>query len=130
MSVFADVTLSFGGTDYVIPAKKVMGAIHRIEDVITISELYAASAKQNLKFSVIARAYGEALRYAGAVIEDEEVYAGMFAGEASAQNITSAVHGLLAMMIPPTAREESANAKPGNGAKPKAAAPSSRKRSR
>lgn len=129
MGVFRDIILPWEGQDYTIPSNKVMGAIARIEDVLTIKELYEASAGGNIKFTRIAAAFGEALRYAGAKVSDDEVYGAMFAGAESQHVIVSAISGLLSMMIPPAAHKEGpADAKPGN-APSKAVARSSRKRS-
>lgn len=132
MGVFADVTLNWDGKDYVIPAKKVLRAIGRVESVLTIKELYAATSGGDIKFERIATAYGEALRFAGAPVDDDDVYAGLFAGQESQETIIQAISGLLAIMIPPSAMKEAADATPGKApvpAKTKAAAPSSRKRS-
>lgn len=127
MGVFRDIILPWKGTDYTIPSKKVMGAIAAIEDVLTIKELYDASSGGNIKFTRIAGAFGAALRYAGAEVEDDEVYAAMFAGEESQAVVVTAITGLLTMMIPPGAVQESATAEPGNAPAKKAAARSSRK---
>lgn len=131
MGVFADITLEWGGAKHVIPSKKVMGCIARIENVLTIKELYDALRGGEVKFTKIAAAFGEALRYAGAEVDDEEVYSGMFQGEESQATIIGAISTLLHLMIPPGAQKESAKATPGNAPKKaKAAAPSSSKRSK
>lgn len=126
MGVFQPIKLEWKGEPFTVPADRVMGAIAVIEDVVTLKEIYEAGAKGKVKLSRIASAYGALLRYAGAKVEDDEVYEGMFAvdsGKAAAAAVTS----LLSMMVPPNA-----GGKP-NGAAGKsqpAAVPSSKKPSK
>lgn len=117
MGVFDDIRLNWQGTDYVIPANKVMGAIARIEDVITLTEIYEASQQRSVKFSRVASAYGAVLRHAGADVTDEAIYAGMFDGGNAAAAVRDALTGLLNMMIPPTAKSAQKEAPRGNGSK-------------
>jgi len=106
MGVFDDIRLNWQGTDYVIPANKVMGAIARIEDIITLTEIYEASQRRSVKFSRVASAYASVLRYAGAKVTDEEVYLGMFDGQSAITAVQEALTGLLSMMIPPAAKTD------------------------
>lgn len=117
MGVFDDIHLNWQGRDYVIPANKVMGAIARIEDVITLTEIYEASQQRSVKFSRVSSAYGAVLRYAGADVTDEAIYAGMFAGQSAAAAVRDALTGLLSMMIPPSAKTIQKEAPRGNASK-------------
>ena len=95
MSIFQDVVLSYDGSEYRVKSNDVMRLIAKIEDVITIGEL----TNGNVKFAKLAMAYGEALRFAGANVDDDAVYKAIYTakGVVSAQD---AVSGLLALMIP------------------------------
>lgn len=110
--MFEDVHLDWGGRRYTIAASKVMGAIKRIEDEITLGEVQAAARRGNLPMGKIAAAYAGVLGYAGCEVSAEEVYAGMFAAgnETDASVIVSAMVGLLGMMIPPQAVIDAADA--------------------
>jgi len=125
MGVFKDIELEWRGSKLTIPANRVMGAIALIEESITLKEIFEAGAKGKVKLSKISAAYGSVLRYAGAKVDDEEVYAGMFAGESSAAAASAAVTGLLSMMVPPGGMGVASGGK----SKP-AAVPSSKKPSK
>ena len=99
MSVFQPVTLAWQGKEYEIESDKVMMLIAKIEDVITLSEVYNYAQKGAAPVAKIAMAYGVALRYAGASVRDDEVYKGLFGG--GDDSIPAALNALLAMMIPP-----------------------------
>lgn len=107
MSGFDDIKLGWKGKQYTIPARKALGAIARIEQVITLKELTQYAQRETAPMAMLAQAYGSVLRYAGAEVEDEEVYAGMFGaggGDMSAA-ISEAVQALMMMMIPPAIRK-------------------------
>ncbi|HEV7284317.1 MAG TPA: hypothetical protein VGN75_05630 [Kaistia sp.] len=120
MGVFDDIRLNWQGTDYVIPANKVMGAIARIEDVITLTEIIQMSRQGRVKFAAIASAYAAVLRYAGVQITDEQVYQGLFKDNTAAI-VNAALAGLLQMMLPPDSAEKK-DAPQGNAVAPTAAA--------
>jgi hypothetical protein len=104
MSAFADQKLTWAGKEYVIPARKLLGAIARVEEVITLRELIGFLGAGQFPLAKISQAYGAVLRYAGADLADEEIYEGMFA-DGSAQVATAlAMQGLMEMMIPPSVR--------------------------
>ncbi len=129
MQVFEDVTLTWEGASYLIPSNRVMGAIARIEDVLTLYELAEASKGRGIKLSHLAQAFATALRYAGATITDEEVFQGLFANANTSATAQNVILGLLALMTPPNISREAikkaATARPlAQGAK------SSRKRSK
>ena len=133
MSIFEDIKLAWDGRDYVIPSDRVMGAIARIEDVVTLGELQRYSEKQAAPLAKVAMAYGTVLRYAGANVTDDQVYAGIFSGEAPNQqdSIVTSIYTLLAMMLPPEAmRSGSKDEDTPQGNAPTTAARSSRKATR
>lgn len=127
MGIFQDIELEWQGRTLRISAKRVMGLLHRIEDVITLKELSeAAATRGTVSLSRLASAYGAALRYAGAtLVEDEDVYAALFdSDQGKAAAMQEAIMTLLMMMVPPTATKEA----PGKSAP--AAAATSKKPSR
>lgn len=99
---FEDVTLKWNGTDYTIPADRMMEAICRIEEHVTLEMLHVREGeKAHWRRGPISRAYASVLRFAGAKVTDEEIYTGMFDG-AKSNVIGVAVQALLFMMIPPS----------------------------
>ena len=98
---FKEVKLGWNGTEYVIEPDRVLGAIARIEDIVTLEELSRFGAKQSLPRAKLAMAFGAVLRYAGAKkLTDDDVYHGMFGDERSSANMMAAVTALMAMMVP------------------------------
>jgi hypothetical protein len=99
--IFEPITITWAGADYKIEPEKVMGAIATVEQVVTLSELAEMVQSGRIAFSKIATAFASVLRYAGAKVTNEDVYAGMFGEDKSSamQNLSL----LLAMMVPPQA---------------------------
>ncbi|KRR16864.1 hypothetical protein [Bradyrhizobium retamae] len=99
-SPFDDIHLAWQGKTFTIPADRVMGAIKRIEDHLTLAELQRDAGRGTLRLGKMAAAYADVLRYAGAgAVTESDVYAGMF-GEDAEKNVVGAVSMLLGMMIP------------------------------
>jgi hypothetical protein len=108
MAVFQEVKLGWGGKDFIIPPYRVLGAIAEIEQIITLPEVAAYSQRGTAPLAKLAQAFGAALRYAGAKVGDDEVYAGMLgAGDGQTAAVAS-VTTLLQMMMPPGAMMEKA----------------------
>lgn len=103
LSVFDDVHLEWAGKRYTIKGDNMMGAINAIERHITLKELGDYGKRDTIPLAAVAQAYASVLRYAGASVQDAEVYRGMFTGSAAEkqQLILGAVAGLAAMMVPP-----------------------------
>ena len=101
MAIFSEVVLGWDGADYVIPAERVLGAIATVEQVITLSEIAAYHQRGTAPMAKLAQAFGCVLRYAGAKVGDDEVYAGMLRGGDSQAVAVSSVTTLLQMMLPP-----------------------------
>lgn len=141
MKSFEPIPLYWEGKEYIIPSRKIMPAIARIEDVVTLTELQEYAARGTMPIGKIAMSYGAVLRFAGANITDEEVYSGMFGAEGQDQQATAmiAVQGLMEMMMPPDMRRKGLDQQAGNQpatetpapapavAKSEAAAPTSKK---
>lgn len=111
--IFAPVVMSWEGVEYTIPAANMLHCIAEVENVLTLGELANARERARLPLAKLAIAYGIALRYAGATVSDEEVYAGMFkdAGAELQQRSFGAIVTLQALMVPPA----HLRAEPGKG---------------
>jgi hypothetical protein len=138
MSVFDDIELPWAGSTFVIKSNRVMGAIARIEDAITLAELQAYAVKGAAPIGKLSMAYAAVLRYAGARVTDEEVYEKSFAGDREQEAMILSIMNLMKLMLPPSARAKmeaamndidgEGDAEPGNS--PAAAKASSRKPSK
>lgn len=102
MGVFDDVKITWQGRTYVIPANQVLGAIARVEEVISLRDLVEATNGRDMQFARTSQAFGAVLRYAGATVDDDEVYAGMLSGGDAVAASLAALNLLLALMLPPT----------------------------
>lgn len=112
MSIFDDVTLTWGGNEYTIPANRVMGLIEVIESAIPIDELVSDKPPR----AKLAKAYSSAIRYAGGKVTPEEVYASFFKDGLVA--VATAATGLVMMMVPPEhLRQEDSGKQPADGKK-------------
>jgi hypothetical protein len=97
MGIFKDVTLTWDGEDYTVPASGVMRLIAKIEDIITLQELHDPTG---IKLSRVSEAYAVALGVAGCKVSIEDVYGWLLSEDAEAV-IPAAVNGLMMMMVPP-----------------------------
>jgi len=74
--IFEDVTLTWDGVDYVIPANKCLRLAYKVEMALRQdSGLNAFELLHNPPMTSLAFAYGAALRFAGVVVTDEAVHA-------------------------------------------------------
>jgi hypothetical protein len=100
VGVFDDIKLSWHGKEYRIPANRVLGAVVRVEDILTLTQLADFVQKGNPPLGKLSQAYGAVLRYAGADVDDDEVFADMF-GKGDAQALAvDAVMTLFNLMVP------------------------------
>jgi len=100
--VFRDLELEWQGVVYSIPANRIMGAIARIEEVVTLPELQAYAQRGTAPVAKLSMAFGSVLRYAGADISDDEVYAAALAENAEESGgVLTAVMNVMQIMIPP-----------------------------
>lgn len=125
MKSFEDIKLNWKGEQLVIPSNKVMRAIALIENSVTMHELGAFHQRGTAPMARIAMAYADVINFAGGKATAEEVYAGMFSGGDTAGAAQAAIDGLLQLMLPPGDMSVEVSPK-----KLKAAAPSSRKRTK
>lgn len=97
--------MSWNGKEHVLPADAMLRTIAQVEDVLSIGKIYEAMARQSLPMAKISQCYGIMLRAAGVAVSDEEVYAGMFEGDAQSvkRRAFQAIGLLQALMIPPEA---------------------------
>lgn len=105
MRGFDDLSFEWAGKTYNLPAHKVLGAIARVEDIITLHELQRYGQKGSTPLAKLAMAYGVLLRYTGANVSDNEIYEAMFGtGNIDSNAIIESIVTLVAMMIPPSAQ--------------------------
>lgn len=103
-SPFDPVHVAWAGKQYTIAADRVMGAIKRVEDHVTLAELQVAASRGQLKLARLAGAYADLLRYAGAAdVTEADVYAGMFGADAE-NVVVQGTYALLSLMIPRDAK--------------------------
>jgi hypothetical protein len=114
MKGFDDVAFTWRDQTYIVPANRQMMLIAKVEDALS-----AGSGKQAIgillqpegpPYSRLAAAFGAALRHAGALVTDEEIYLevmGDFAeGNADASaKVQAAVLSILSVIAPPMARK-------------------------
>jgi len=120
MSGFDKVELKWKGQSFVIEPRNVLQLIARVEEVITVDELVKYAARQTAPMAKLSMAYGAALRYAGAQVSDDDIFESIFSGNNS-QAVTTAITGLLSMMIPKNLKaSQSAEGKPKRARKARA----------
>lgn len=132
MGIFNDVTLEWDGKTYTVPSNRVMRAIAVVEDYVTLKELSEyAQDTGSAKFAKLMMAYAALLQFAGAKVQDDEIYFKMLkevrrattAEEAAVTQviIVSAINGLLGLMLPPQVLVDEEMPKEGDSAPGKTA---------
>jgi len=111
MHGFEDVTLTWKGEAFTVPANKQMLLIAKIEDALSgdtgQQALSVLFRREGPPYSRLAAAFAAALQYAGAKVSDEEVYLSIMAdlSEGSRDKVTETVQGaviaLLSIISPP-----------------------------
>jgi hypothetical protein len=133
MGAFQDIELDWKGRTYVIKAHRVMGAIYRIEDVITLNEFTEYAQRGAAPIAKLCGAYSSVLKYAGVNVSPDDVYAEVFKSADQQEAVMGAVINLMQMMLPPDVRASLGEAMDGAGSPaapgnlPAAAAASSKK---
>ncbi len=102
MPLFDQVTLTWDGRNYVITPSRVLRAIAKIEDVITLQQLSKAA---QVPFAKLALAYHALLKFAGADVSEEDVYEKLWGEAGEGENAVVMVNALLAMMLPKKVRK-------------------------
>lgn len=97
MGMHEKVELTFKGETFTVESDRVMGLIETVESVITLDELVQSEKPRP---ALLSRAYCSALKYAGASVNQGEVYASMFS-ESDTGGILETINTLLMLMIPP-----------------------------
>lgn len=97
--MFQPIVLKWDGVAYTVPANRVLAAIATVENVLTLDELGRFTNKGTVPLARVAQAYGALMRFAGADVTDDAIYAGMF--DSTDVNPVMACQALLAMMLPP-----------------------------
>jgi hypothetical protein len=112
MHGFEAVKLGWMGDEYEVPADQQLELVARIEDVLCggseSSATVALLRPGGPTHTKLARAYGAALRFAGADVTDDEIYLSIqtdFAAENAdvSIKINMAILGLLSVVSPPVA---------------------------
>ena len=101
MSVFREVRLSWKDQEFVIKPNEVMGAIAKVEEIITLQELFDFYQKGNAPLAKLAIAFTAVLTYAGAKVSEDQVYEAMFNRDGQ-NSMVASINTLLSMMIPPS----------------------------
>lgn len=104
MSLFEPIKLTWKGGNYEIPARNVLKAIAKVEEIITLQRLNVEP--QDVPIARLSMAYGVILRFAGAPAEDDEVYEAMVGGESRGGAAIEMVQALLLMMLPKRVRDK------------------------
>lgn len=119
--IFSDITVSWEGAEYIVPAREVMPLIAAVEHQLTIgrdgqSALQVIYRDGGPPLSNLAMAYAAVLKQAGVTVEAGEVYQQILVGdkETGGQMMADAVVNLIALMMPPAAFQPEANGAPGN----------------
>lgn len=114
MNVFENIELKWEGKVYAIPSNRMMGALARLEEVITLGEMRDFAIRKAAPIAKMSMAYGALLRYAGGVVTDDEVYLKM--AEGSEVSILDVIKNVLLLMVPPSVRKDMENGKVPDGA--------------
>lgn len=112
--IFEPITLKWRDDEFVVPSNRVMGAIARVEEVVTLKELLdELNDGGRIRMARLATAYATLLRYAGAGVTDEEIYADMFGRETATATAQQSIHTILALMVPPKVETRGEEPPPG-----------------
>lgn len=112
MDGFSDVSISWKGTEYTIPANNTLMLIARLESILSNGTgeqaINVLLRKGGPPHAILAMSYGAALRHAGCEVSDDEIYLSVQADLANdsmdaALNLNVAIIGLLGIMSPPLA---------------------------
>lgn len=113
--IFQPVALTWGGREYVIPPDQVLKAIAIVESILTLGQLHNAMMAGAVPFAKLSQAFAAVLRYAGAQVSAEEVYAAMFqGGDEMRTRAMHAIQALQMLMIPPVHLQQRAAAQEGS----------------
>lgn len=104
--VFENVTLEWKGVAFDLPASHILRTAALIEEIITLRELSRFSAQKKVPVAKLAMAYGVCLRYVGAKVQDDQIYAEMMqAGMMQPALIGQVTTNLLKILVPKSAEK-------------------------
>lgn len=142
-NVFDSFKFKWEGAEYEVPSDRIFGAIARVEEHVSLGELYAMIDNYRaVKNTQLAAAYSALLGYVGKPTSRESIYAVIFPADSDARvNTINAITGLLQLMIPDKVKKDAVAAaekqlssgqepKNGNRRVRRAAASSSKRRSK
>lgn len=131
---FEPITLTWKGRNYIVQPKQILGAIMRIEDTVTLTEMYSYFQRGGAPIAKLAKAYADVLVYAGVPKADDlemEVYTSMFdEGSDRQKQASEAVIAILGMMVPPEHMQQQGKRQPAGNSARKVGRSSSRKRTK
>lgn len=110
--VFDPIEITWEGKTLKIPADKVLGAVNKVEEVVTLTKLIkmaevGAGDGTGISVSLLSKAYGSVLRYAGADVTDDHVYVTLLgAGRMSIEETKHALFLLLQILLPKTIKAQ------------------------
>ena len=122
MALFEDLTLTWKGKARTVKANNMLSLIARVEDVLTLNELFNYSQKGAAPIAKLSQCYGIMLRYAGHEVIDDEIYESIATGGDTSASVATMT--VLQMMTPPERFAEPAGGS-GDSGKQEAAAPNS-----
>lgn len=113
MQGFDEVTLTWRGEDYIVPADRQLMLVAKIEDALSGDSGKQAIAlllrPEGPPYARLAQAFGAALRFAGCHVSDDEIYLSIMDGLAKSDastitNTQAAIMALLSVVSPPMGR--------------------------
>jgi len=113
MHGFEDVTISWDGEDYTIPANRQLMLVAQMEDALAGGTGHQAISillrPEGPPYARMAMAFGAALRFGGAGVSDDEVYLSMMEGLADNKAdavvaVQGSIMALLSIISPPMGR--------------------------
>ncbi|MFA5387044.1 MAG: hypothetical protein WC322_01455 [Candidatus Paceibacterota bacterium] len=105
--MFEDVILKWRGVDYPVKYNRIVGAIARVEQHLTLFELLQYTERNTIPFGRVSQAFQAALAYAGAKVTVDEIYEWMMDNPAEMVNVTECLNSLLELMVPPSLKNKS-----------------------
>ena len=106
MGAFKEFRFTWAGTERVIPSDKVMSAIARVEEHVTLPELSQMAQGRGPKMMALSQALWELLNMTGQPVPLDEVYAGLFTDNKTAQQVSALATVLIMLMVPESTKEQ------------------------
>lgn len=97
--IFDPIEISWAGKTYRIASRQVLEVVCLVEETITLHELSQAAERGTAPMGKLAKAFASVLRFAGAPVGDEEVFAAMFTPSTRDQ-VSLSIKTMLMMLLP------------------------------